>query len=148
MYTDSNKANSNSNSNRPEWGDRTTISAYGELAADPNLSADQIEALVKALNARAGREEMIVFRLKSWLLDPEACDDPKVLNAMPEAEGVFLGHVRDETEAAFKIRQNGSVHGDQWLPKSQMIVYELAEGTGEIESPQRGLGSFATGGAP
>lgn len=140
--SDSNKASDR----RPSWGEQAVISSYGDLARDPKLTDVQIEALVRALNQHGHHADRLVFRLKSWLTDPEACDDPKELEPEPAAEGVFTGCVRRASEKAVCVFQPGTEADEQWLPRSQMITYELATGTDSITSPQAGLDAFAGAG--
>ena len=111
---------------------KVVVETHSDLAATKRgLSNHQVDTIMAAFED--GVDAAVV--IEEWAADKD----------LPTAEGceaVYLGHVTRSTRRAWRF-----VSGEQaaFLPKSLTTLFENELGA-EVESPQRGLGDFASAG--
>lgn len=112
--------------------ERVVVETHSDLAATKRgLSNRQVDRIVAAFDD--GTEAAVV--IEAWAADKD----------LPTAEGcetVYLGRVTRETEKAWRFASGLKA---AFLPKSLTTLFENDLGA-DVESPQRGLSEYATGG--
>lgn len=84
-----------------------------------------------------------VVWIPEWLLDEDGDRD---IQTVENSDCLAVGDVVDYSAKAWALRQR-HVSGEdiEYLPKSQVVVFERASGVDEIQTPQAGLDAFAGG---
>lgn len=83
-----------------------------------------------------------VVWMPTWLLE----DGGKDVETVESSTRLAVGDVADYSEKAWSFGQpHRNQPRTQYLPKSQVIVFERAGGVDEIETPQVGLTAFDGG---
>jgi hypothetical protein len=114
---------------------RVAVKAHSDLAAAKRgLTTRQVDRIAQAFGS--GDEDCALV-IEAW------CDD-KDLSQAEGVRHVYFGEVVRESDAAWRFATGGKV---AWLPKSVTTVFENALDGRAIESPQRGLADFASGGS-
>ena len=111
---------------------KVVLETHSDLAAKRRgLSNRQVDTIMAAFED--GVDAAVV--IEEWAAD-------KDLPTAAGCEAVYLGRVTRSTEKAWRF-----VSGEQaaFLPKSLTTLFENELGA-EVESPQRGLGDFASAG--
>ncbi|MFW6382524.1 MAG: hypothetical protein ACOCZD_00615 [Haloferacaceae archaeon] len=80
-----------------------------------------------------------VVWLPEWLLE----EGDKNVETVEASDHLAVGDVEDYTEKAWSFRQPHAADVQEFLPKSAVTVFERHQGVERIDTPQRGLGSFA-----
>ena len=80
-----------------------------------------------------------VVWLPEWLLE----DGDKDVETVEASDHLAVGDVEDYTEKAWSFRQPHEADVQEYLPKSSVTVFERGRSVESIDTPQRGLGSFA-----
>lgn len=104
---------------------RVTTTKDIETAADDITSRDA-EVAGQLLTDGAGT----VLWLQPWLADDKA------LSYAPGDVTVAVVSVEKETEKAWCVSQEG----EEWVPKSQSVLFRRAEGVKKVDSQQQRLG--------
>jgi len=105
-----------------------TVGSYDDVLGTNKLSSKDELAVVDALaDTRSG--EIVV-----WV--PEWLAEEKSIEAASSSDQVFAGVVDHETEKAWLIVQPGGA--EDWIPKSQGVVFERAPDT-TLSTPQQRL---------
>ena len=111
---------------------KVVVESYSDLAAKKRgLSSRQVDTIMAAFDD--GVDAAVV--IEEWAAD-------KDLRTAAGCEAVYLGRVTRSTEKAWRF-----VSGERaaFLPKSLTTLFEN-DLSAEVESPQRGLGDFASAG--
>ena len=111
---------------------KVVVENYSDLAAKKRgLSSRQVETIMAAFED--GVDAAVV--IEEWAAD-------KDLPTAAGCEAVYLGRVTRSTEKAWRFATEEKA---AFLPKSLTTLFENELGA-EVESPQRGLGDFASAG--
>ncbi|UHQ96413.1 hypothetical protein [Natrinema halophilum] len=105
-----------------------TVGSYSDVLGHDDLSSKDELAVVDALNSATGQE--LVVWIPGWLASE------KSLEAAGSSEQVFVGTVERETEKAWQLVQDDRT--DDWIPKSQGVVFERAPDA-TLTTPQNRL---------
>lgn len=84
-----------------------------------------------------------VVWIPGWLLED------KDVETVESSDHLAVGDVDDYSEKAWRLwqphRNEGAIEPNEFLPKSEVVVFERARGVETIETPQQGLAAFAGG---
>lgn len=82
-----------------------------------------------------------VVWIPGWLLED------KDVETVESSDHLAVGDVDDYSEKAWRLwqphRNEGVTEPNEYLPKSEIVVFEWARGVETIETPQQGLAAFA-----
>ena len=106
------------------------VADYDDLAA-AEKPTERARTHIATLLSNRGRD---VVWLPEWLVGDKA------LEASDVNPQLFVGVVMDYSDKALRVRQSGQ---SDYVPKSEVEAFRLADGVGAIDTPQTGLGSFA-----
>lgn len=103
---------------------------------------------------RAKQRVATIFTEQSWdhvVWVPAWLLDEKRVGTVQGSDHLAAGTVEDYSEKAWRLNQRHLTQTAwedprEFLPKSQVVVFERADGIEAIATPQRGLDAFERGG--
>lgn len=114
------------------------VSEYADLDRAPDVSDRERQRVATIFTEQSW--EYVVW-VPEWLLDE------KDIEAVESSDHLAVGDVGDYSEKAWSFGQpHRNQPRTQYLPKSQVVVFERARGVETVATPQAGLAAFAGGG--
>ena len=110
-------------------GGRIKISEYGDLARRTEIGVCEVDAITRLLN----ETNRPVLVLEEWLVEKKA------LKPVEGEERVYSVGVLAESEKAWRVQTGNR---DEWVPKSQSQLFERANRTETISTPETTLSEF------
>jgi hypothetical protein len=129
----------------PDSGSHVIVREWTDIDAAPgNVSGVDKQRVATIFTEQSWDH---VVWLPTWLLE----DDSKDIETVESSDHLAVGDVTDYSEKAWQFvqphRDGADGLGDPggYLPKSQVVVFERADGLEAVDSPQAGLDAFAGG---
>lgn len=121
----------------PDPGAHVPIKEWGDIDLSPSVVSGEDKDCVAQL-LRETDWKTVVW-VPAWMIE----NDDKSIGTVEVPKNLVVGQCNDYSEAAWRLYQPHLEDAGEYLPKSQVVVFEVEGALGDLDSPQQGLSDFA-----